>query len=94
MQVLLCWTSFISLQAGVEYWDFLKLVKLILIFAQIVVYARLLCGKVLHCQLLIHRTEMCFSKLTSEGKHVLIFWLSLFSVRISYSYKTFLNSKS
>lgn len=94
MQVLLCWTSFISLQAGVEYWDFLKLVKLILIFAQIVVYARLLCGKVLHCQLLIHRTEMCFSKLTSEGKHVLILWLSLFSVRISYSYKTFLNSKS
>lgn len=88
MQVFLCWTSFISLQVEVEYWDFLKLVKLILIFAQIVVYARLLCGKLLHCQLLIHRTKMCFSKLTSEGKHVLIFLLSLVSVRISYSYKT------
>lgn len=68
MQVLLCWTFLMSLQVGVEYWDFLKLVKLILISAQIVAYGRLLCGKVLHCQLLIHRTKMCFSKLTSEGK--------------------------
>lgn len=88
MQVLQCWTFLMSLQVGVEYWDFLKLVKLILIPAQIVAYARLLCGKVLHCQLLIHRAKMCFSKLTSEGKHVLIFLFSLISVRISYSYKT------
>lgn len=88
MQVLLCWTFLMSLEVGVEYWGFLELVKLILISTQIVAYAGLLCGKVLHCQLLIHRTKMCFSKLTSEGKHVLIVLLSLVSMRISYSYKT------
>lgn len=87
MQVLQFWTSFVSAQVGMEYWGFLKLVKLIVIFPQIVAYS-LLCGKVLYCQLLIHRTKMCFSKLSSEGKHVLIFILSLISARISYSYKT------
>lgn len=55
---------------------FLNISKADFNFAQIVAYARLLCGRVLHCQLLICRTKMCFSKLTSEGKYVLLFLLS------------------
>lgn len=35
MQVSLCWTFLVSLQVGVEYWDFLKLVKLILILPRL-----------------------------------------------------------
>lgn len=67
---------------------FLKISKAEFNFAQIVAHARLLYSRVLRCQLLIHRTQMCFSELTFEGKHVLLFLLSLVSVLISYSYKT------